>query len=128
MLDHKGLTAMEARRRGMSKPGESKSAGGMTRPHDQEPGGEGDAGGGAGDGNHHHELHEDKESGMWHSTHTHPDGRVETGDHTSYSDAKDHMDAMHGETEDDESHDDHSGDDEPDGDEPEDLASMYDSD
>lgn len=49
-----------------------------------------------GDGLHHHELHED-EGGGFHSKHTHPDGKVEQADHSSYDDARDHMNAMHGE-------------------------------
>lgn len=129
MFDHKGMTAMEAKRRAMiSKPGESKPAGGMSRPHDQEPGGEDHNGSDAqGDGMHHHEMHGPDETGGYTSIHTHPDGRKESADHADYSDAKDHMDRMHGETEDDGEHDgDGMSHDEPDGDEPEDLASMYD--
>lgn len=48
-----------------------------------------------GDGLHHHEIHED-EGGGFRSMHTHPDGRQEPGEHISYEEARDHMDAMHG--------------------------------
>jgi hypothetical protein len=48
-----------------------------------------------GDGMHHHELHED-EGGGYHSKHTHPDGRVEHGEHADYDEARASMDAMHG--------------------------------
>jgi hypothetical protein len=76
---------------------------------DDAPGGDNEAGdqGGMpeaeqtqGDGLHHHEMHED-EGGGWHSMHTHPDGRQEPGDHTSYEEASDHMDAMCGQGGDD---------------------------
>jgi hypothetical protein len=132
MFSHNGMTPMEARRRMMmkSKPGEAKPSGGMTKPHDQEEHGEDHNGSdNAGDGMHHHEMQGPDDAGMWTSKHTHPDGKVEHADHMSYDDAKDHMDRMHGETEDDNEHDDHSSmsEDEPDGDEPEDLASMYDN-
>jgi hypothetical protein len=49
-----------------------------------------------GDGLHHHEIHED-EGGGFHSKHTFPDGRVEHADHSTYAEARDHMDEMHGE-------------------------------
>ena len=49
----------------------------------------------AGDGLHHHEMHED-EGGGYHSKHTHPDGRVEHADHASYGEAVSHMHEMHG--------------------------------
>ena len=138
MLNHKGMTPMEARRRGLEKPGEAKSADGMTRPHDQEEMGEDHNGSdnekdGMGDGMHHHEMHGPDDAGMWTSKHTHPDGKVEHGEHSSYSDAVEHMHNMHGEHAEemkdgkgeDEEGMDHS---EPDGDEPEDLAGMYASD
>lgn len=128
MFDHKGLTAMEAKRRAMSKPGEAKSSAGMTRPHDQEQPGGDNGGDDAGDGMHHHELHGPDETGGYTSMHTHPDGRKEPGDHADYADAKEHMDRMHGEDHDGEEDDGHDGmsHEEPDGDEPEDIASMYD--
>lgn len=129
MLQHKGLTAMEARRRSM--PGESKPDGAKTHPNDEESGHESRELGepGDGDGIHHHEMHgPDPDDGSYSSVHTHPDGHKTPMHHDDYSDAKDHMDAMHGEGGDE----DHDGDDgmshdEPDGDEPEDLASMYDN-
>ena len=66
----------------------------------------------AGDGLHHHEIHED-EGGGFHSKHVHPDGREEHEDHVSYDDAKDWQDERfgHGEPEGDEadSADDGSG-------------------
>ena len=132
MFQHKGMTAMEARRRGMEKPGEAKSADGMSRPSDQEEPGEDhngsdDQGKDQGDGMHHHEMHGPMEDGSFHSVHTDPDGKKTEMDHASYSDAKDHMDQMHGETEDDGEDDGQMSHDEPDGDEPEDLASMYDN-
>ena len=92
MLDHHGMTPMEAKRRG-GKPGEAKPASGMTRPHDQEAHGE-DANG---DGAHHHTMtkHED---GSFSSMHTHPDGHKDAMmHHASYSEAKAHMDGMMGE-------------------------------
>jgi len=61
---------------------------------DGKDGGDGD-GEGAGDGLHHHELHED-EAGGFHSKHTHPDGRVETGEHATYDEAADHQAACFG--------------------------------
>ena len=129
MFSHNGMTPMEARRRAMkdAKPGEAKPAVGSTRPHDQEEHGEDHNGDDAGDGMHHHELNGPREDGSFHSIHTHPDGHKTEMDHADYSDAKDHMDAMHGEGEDEDEHDADMGHDEPDGDEPEDLASMYDN-
>ncbi len=50
---------------------------------------------GKGDGLHHHEIHED-EGGGFRSKHTHPDGRVEHGEHGTYAEARGHMDQMHG--------------------------------
>lgn len=128
MFGHHGMTPMEARRRG-EKPGESKPAGGMSRPADQEAHGEDHNGSDTeGDGMHHHEMHGPDEAGMFTSKHTHPDGKVEHGEHMSYDDAKDHMDEMHGEKDDDGEGDGESmSHDEPDGDEPEDIASMYDN-
>lgn len=132
MLTHKGMTPMEARRRGgMSggKPGEAKSADGMSRPHDEEMGGE-DHNGSDGDGMHHHEMHE-HEDGSYSSKHTHPDGRVTEMTHDDYDSARDHMDDMHGESGDEQDGEDDGGSmshDEPDGDEGEDLSGMYSSD
>jgi hypothetical protein len=120
MFDHKGMTAMEARRR--SQPGESKAPGDKTRPMDQEQGGEG----GEGDGNHHHEIHE-REDGSAHSVHIHPDGHKEEMDHGSYEEAVQHENEVRGTDEEDQDND-NRGHDEPDGDEPEDLAGMYESD
>ena len=61
----------------------------------------------AGDGMHHHELHED-EGGGYHSKHTHPDGHVEHDDHATYEDARDKQDSDfgHGERNEDEGRDD----------------------
>ncbi len=50
----------------------------------------------AGDGLHHHEIHQD-EGGGYHSIHTHPDGHQEHADHTDYKEASDHMDSSFGE-------------------------------
>ena len=58
-----------------------------------------------GDGLHHHEMHED-EMGGYNSTHTHPDGKKDEAHHDSYDEARDHMDAMHGEGDDDDDDDD----------------------
>lgn len=55
---------------------------------------------GAGDGKHHHEMHED-DGGGFTSKHTHPDGHVEHGDHVDYDEAKGHMDKMFGHGSDD---------------------------
>lgn len=52
-----------------------------------------------GDGMHHHEIHED-EAGGFHSVHTHPDGNEEHGDHASYDEAADDMDAKFGQGDD----------------------------
>jgi len=65
-------------------------------------------GDGKGDGLHHHEIHQD-EGGGFHSKHTHPDGRVEHADHASYSEARDHMDQMHGHESDAEAKDEEPG-------------------
>jgi hypothetical protein len=80
-----------------------------------------------GDGNRHHELHEDKDTGMFHSKHTGADGSETEMDHDSYDDARDHMDQMMGD-----GGEDHE---EPDGDEgnpprpdmssADDMAGMY---
>lgn len=48
-----------------------------------------------GDGMHHHEIDED-EGGGYHSKHTHPDGREEHEDHSTYEEARDHQDRMFG--------------------------------
>jgi hypothetical protein len=117
MFEHKGMTAGEAKRR--EHPGEAKPSGDKTRPSDQEEHGEDSNG----DGIHHHEMHGPHEDGSYTSKHTHPDGHVEEGMHGDYSEARDHMDAMHGEDgKDGEEEYSHS---EPDGDEPEDIAGMY---
>lgn len=57
----------------------------------------------AGDGMHHHEIHED-EGGGYHSMHTDPDGHVQHDDHVTYDDAKNKMDQDfgHGEPDGDE--------------------------
>lgn len=49
----------------------------------------------AGDGLHHHEIHED-EGGGFHSKHTHPDGTEEHGDHATYEEATADQDAKFG--------------------------------
>ena len=81
--------------------------------HQDDAGGEGGEPEAKGDGLHHHEIHED-EGGGYVSKHTHPDGRVEHGEHTTYEEARDHMDAMHGHEEPDGDEPDEDGDEGPD--------------
>lgn len=62
----------------------------------------------AGDGKHHHQIDED-DGGGFTSKHTHPDGKVEHGDHIDYDEAKSHMDKMFGHGSEDEHGDDDKG-------------------
>jgi hypothetical protein len=78
-----------------------------------------------GDGLHHHELHED-EGGGYHSKHTHPDGRVEHGDHATYDDAKADQDEKFGGKSDDGQDDgDYDGADGMDDNDADDIAGSY---
>jgi hypothetical protein len=103
------------------KEGSSADAKGGDKMGDKMPAKDEGHESGAGDGNHHHEIHM-HEDGTAHSLHTHPDGREEPMEHGSYDEAKGHMDQMMGQGE------------EPDGDEAgdnmdsgdgDDMAGMY---